>query len=83
MWGLESLGLLACFVVKSLVGKNWTSNALDNSLPCVGLSRFTHVSRLVGDLSSEESTSCSALPHINGGVLARSDLASWHPLGSK
>lgn len=82
LW-LESLLSVTSFVVEALVGQNWTSDAFHDSLPGMWLSSFTGADLLVGELSSEESAGGPVLPVVDGGVLAGSDLASWHSLGGK
>ena len=67
----------ASFVVEALVGQDWALDTSDDSLPLVWLSNLTGSVSVVDKSTSKESACSSTFPHINGGVFASSNFASW------
>ena len=54
----------ASLVVQSLVGKDWTLDASDNSSPLVRFANFTDGVLLVSESTSKESAILSVFPHV-------------------
>jgi len=80
-WGVFEMS--SGFVVQSLLGEDWTSNASDNSSPLMRFSNLTDFVLLVCKSTSKEITGWSVFPHVVGCFLSWSNSTSWHRLGTE